>query len=248
MHDLNVLKEKLVECASRFDSDELFPALVPEALELVLADPYAFAIAACLDRGMKADVIWTLPYYIKSHLGHLDPHRIHQMSSQEIADVFAALPRRPRFVNDAPKTLADLTHIVVEECEGNAANLWIGKSALEAKHTFMRIHGVGNGIANMTVLLIEKAFPIRFDDADRRTMDIKPDVHTRRVLYRLGVAHANDDHAAIDAARRVSPDYPGAIDGGLWFIGRTWCSESNPLCSECCVSSLCERRGVIESR
>lgn len=37
----------------------------------------------------------------------------------------------------------------------------------------------------MAVLLIERAFDIRFPDVDRSAMDIKPDVHTMRVLYRL---------------------------------------------------------------
>jgi len=53
-------------------------------------------------------------------------------------------------------------------------------------------------------------------------MDIKPDVHTMRVLYRLGVSSSLNTDSAISAARLISPSYPGAIDGPLWSVGRNW--------------------------
>jgi len=240
--DLERVRQALLDCGQAFDSAELFPTVIPEAAPLVVSDPYAFAIATCLDRGAKAELIWTIPYDIKKLLGHLDPHRIYQMSLEELAGLFVRLPRRPRYVNDAPRTLKELTRIVVEECGGDASKIWKGKHASEVKRTFRSIHGVGPGIASMAVLLIEAAFPIRFDDLDRRHMDIKPDVHTIRVLYRLGVSQAMTEQAAVGAARRLSPEYPGALDGSLWNIGRTWCHATAPNCFECCVESICAKR------
>ena len=60
------------------------------------------------------------------------------------------------------------------------------ETASQVKSTFQRINGVGPGIANMAVLLLERAFGVVFDD--RRGIDIKPDSHTLRVLYRLGLS------------------------------------------------------------
>ena len=233
------IKEALLDYAQTIDSAVLFPALIPEAASFVVSDPYAFAIATCLDRGAKADIIWTIPYYIKEYLGHLDPSRIYNMSIEELTSMFERLPRKPRYVNDAPKTLRELTRIVVEECGGDVTKIWTGKSARDVKRTFQSIHGVGNGIANMAVLLIEKAFPIRFNDLDRRHMDIKPDVHTMRVLYRLGVSDNLSEQDAIDAARFLSPEFPGAVDGALWYIGRSWCYPTAPKCSSCPVEFVC---------
>jgi endonuclease III len=161
---------------------------------------------------------------------------------EELAGIFNRLPRRPRYVNDAPRTLTDLTSIVVEECGGDAANIWQGKRASQVKRTFLSIHGVGPGIASMAVLLIEAAFHVRFDDLDRKNMDIKPDVHTVRVLFRLGVSQEKTEACAVSAARRIHPEYPGAIDGALWWIGRTFCHPSNPACSQCCVQAVCSKR------
>lgn len=243
--ELDDIRKALFECGQKFATENLFPTIIPDAAPLVVSDPYAFSIATCLDRGTKADIIWTIPYDIQQFLGHLDPHRIYQLPKEELAYLFAHLPRRPRYVNDAPRTLKELTRIVVEECRGDASNIWKGKRASEVKRTFLSIHGVGPGIASMAVLLIEAAFPIRFDDLDRNNMDIKPDVHTIRVLYRLGVSQAMTELAAVEAARRLNPEYPGAVDGPLWNIGRTWCYAIAPKCSACGMEMVCAKRLVL---
>jgi len=156
--------------------------------------------------------------------------------------LFSRLPKRPRYINDAPRTLQELTRIVVEECDGDAANIWRGKRAAEVNRTFVSIHGVGTGIANMGVLLIEAGFGVRFSDLDRKHMDIKPDIHTKRVLYRLGVSEEETDEAAIAAARKLHPEFPGELDGALWEIGREWCFASNPDCANCPMMRSCLQR------
>ena len=75
-------------------------------------------------------------------------------------------------------------------------------------------------------------------------MDVKPDVHVRRVLYRLGVADSQDEAEAVAAAARLNPEFPGAVDPSLWVIGRRWCKESMPLCPDCTMSDLCPKVGL----
>ncbi len=239
---LAAIRQRLFDFAASIANEELFPTVVPEAAPLVVNDPYAFAIATCLDRGKKAEIIWTIPYYIKCELGHLDPRRIYNMSLDALAQMFARLPQRPRYTNDAPRTLADLTRIVVEECNGDASLMWKGKRAAEVNRTLTSIHGVGPGIANMGVLLIEKAFGVRFGDMDRPRMDIKPDVHTMRVLYRLGVSEAETTESATAAARRLNPPFPGEVDNPLWVIGRRYCSHLKPNCPACPMPQVCAKR------
>ena len=94
----------------------------------------------------------------------------------------------------------------------------------------------------MGVLLIEKTFGIQFSDLDRTRMDIKPDVHTVRVLYRLGVSDAETIEAALMASRRLYPEFPGGIDGALWEIGRRYCFATKPNCPECPMKYVCSRR------
>lgn len=241
MGDLVKITNALLEFGKTIDPKELFPVVVPEAAEFAIGNPYAFCIAICLDRGAKADIVWSIPYEIYRHLGHLDPFRIFEMSLDELADLFVHLPRKPRYVNDAPRTIKELTEKVVNECNGDASKMWDGMTASEVNANFRSIYGVGTGIANMSVLLIEKAYGIRFNDLDRPGMDIKPDVHTMRVLFRLGVSPLQTESAAIKAARRMNPEYPGELDGPLWIIGRNWCHSFTPNCIECPMNDVCQK-------
>jgi endonuclease III len=235
----NEIRKAILKIGKSIPPKELFPTIIEEASDLIASNPYAFTIGVCLDRGTKAEIIWTIPYDIKKELGHLDPKIIYQFSLSELRDLFFRLPRHPRYINDAPKTIQQLTQIVVEECNGNAENIWQGKRAAQVNRTLQSIHGVGPGIASMGVLLIEAAFGIHFDDRDR--IDIKPDVHTKRVLYRLGVSKAETEEATLNAARILNPDCPGELDSGLWWIGRNWCHASNPNCDQCPMKNYCKK-------
>ena len=221
---------------------DLFPTVVPEAATFVLGDPFAFAMAVCLDRGAPAQVIWTIPFDLRAALGHLDPRSIRHLPPARLESELSRLPRKPRYVNDAPRTIHELAVIVTDEYGGDASNLWTGRTAEEVKATFRKIHGVGPGIASMAVLLIEKAYQVRFEDLDRPHMDIKPDVHTRRVLYRLGLSSSAEESSAVSTARRLRPNFPGELDAPLWIIGRRWCSSESPRCGTCPMTGLCPKR------
>lgn len=242
MNNISRINHALLYFGKEIDPKELFPVLEPGANDLLVDSSYAFVMAVCLDRQTPAEVIWTIPYDIKNDLGHIDPFRIHQMSIYDLENLFSRIRRKPRFVNDAPRTVKELTEIVVFECNGEASKIWEGKKASEVKRTFNSIYGVGVGIANMSVLLIEKAYNLRFDDLDHRNMDIKADTHTMRVLYRLGAASIQSEKKAIEAARKLNPDYPGEVDGPLWIIGRRWCHTYDPNCGECPMNNVCINR------
>jgi endonuclease III len=236
----------LIEFGATLDRSALFPASTPNAARFALDTPFGFALATCLDRGTKAEIIWSIPFDLYNSLGHLDldPERIHLMTEKELSGLVRAIPHKPRYINDAPRTIKELAAIVVEKCDGDAANIWRGKSAMEVKATFDSIHGVGPGIASMAVLLIEAGFGIRFSDIDHCQMDIKPDVHAIRVLYRLGIATERTEKSAIQAARTCNPPFPGELDAPLWYIGRNWCDALKPECSSCAMRHLCRKVGV----
>lgn len=132
----------------------------------------------------------------------------------------------------------------MEDFSGKAENIWNNRCAMDVKRTLLSVYGVGNGIANMSLILIEGVYDITFSDIDYTKMDIKPDVHTMRVLYRLGVSSSLNTDSAISAARHISPSYPGAIDGPLWSIGRNWCHPTSADCGSCPLDTCCEKVGV----
>ena len=100
---------------------EQFPAKHPAASELVATDPFAFALAISLMRGIAAEIIWTFPYDLRAALGHLDPARIAATSPDDLDRVIRRLPNKPRYVAAAPRTVRDLSRLVVEEYERRKA-------------------------------------------------------------------------------------------------------------------------------
>jgi len=236
--------EYLLELKKTVGNDFLFPVQDPNARILVPSSPYAFCIASSLDRGTKAEIIWTIPYWISVLTGHLDPVLFYKLPLSEIEEIFAKLPRKPRYLNAAPRTFQSITGLIIDEFGGNPQSIWEGKTAKEVKQTFLSVYGVGNGIANMILILIEDAYGVAFSDLDHTKMDIKPDVHTMRVLFRLGISSQINEKSAIEAARLISPQYPGAIDGPLWYLGKSHCHAIDPRCGKCKMDNVCQKVGV----
>lgn len=244
--DTTAIREILLELSDRIDREAMIPTVEPEAARLILADAYAFLLATCLDRGTRAEIIWTIPTWLQRQWGHLDPHRIRHMDDDTIANAIANLPKQPRYRGAAVPTIRELTRIVVDEYGGDGRALWMDRPATEFRFTLERIPGVGPGIASMAVQLVERLFPGEIGTGPTSGLDIKPDVHTRRVLYRLGLASESTDRAAHTAARRLMPEYPGRLDAPLWYIGYTWCHASRPSCGACPMEERCQRAGVKE--
>jgi endonuclease III len=239
--EIDLRVKKLLAFGQSIDSGDLVPVLVREAADLIKTDPFAFILAAVLDRGTKTEIIWTIPYYIKKQIGSLVPGFFAYASLDELGQVIQKLPVKPRYVNDAPKTMKELSQIIMKEFDGEAKKLWENKRSSTVKATLERIYGVGPGIASMIVLLLEEWFKVQFDDLDHRNMDVKSDVHVIRVFYRLGLTSKPDSNAALSAARRLNPSYPGALDAPTWTIGRKWCTAFNPNCNMCPLADYCPK-------
>lgn len=158
--------------------------------------------------------------------------------------VIRSLPRKPRYINAAPRTICELSRIVCEECGGDATQLWTGKTATQVQQTLLRVFGVGEGLANIAVLLVQKAYDFQFSDFDPRTIDKKPDVHTTRVLHRLGIIPIQAPMDALTGARRLNPGSPGDLDAPLWYIGKRWCHSLGSECASCPLVFVCPQIGV----
>ena len=196
-------------------SETLIQALEPQATSFIKENPFAFIFACVLDRGTKAEIIWTLPYYIKERTGVFTPTYFNSLSLDAIYELFTKLPKKPRYLKAAPRTVKELSQMIINDYEGKAANLWKEPSAPALQETLQTIHGVGPGIASMTILLLEKTRGVTFSDYDHSKMDIKPDVHTTRVLFRLGFIPEESTSLALEAARKINPRYPVEIDAPL---------------------------------
>jgi hypothetical protein len=102
----------------------LFPVLVEDATSIIEEDSFAFALAAVLDRGTKSEIIWTIPYYLKRELGHLDPSFFMNQSLDNLERILRKLPVKPRYITAAPRTMKELSTLVLKEYDGKTSKIW----------------------------------------------------------------------------------------------------------------------------
>lgn len=238
-----LVKEELLEFGTTLPKGGTFTG--DEAADRFLrSNPFAFLMAASLDRGARAESVWKTPWLLVQRLGHLDPDRLSRVASSELEQILRSLPKKPRFPNQAAKTIISLAKLVSNELNGNADKAWVGKSVASVRGFLERVYGVGPGIAAMTVRILIDEGVFQPQQAELMQIDIKPDVHVTRVFYRSGIASSRDGQECIYAARTLYPEFPGKLDWPAWEIGRKYCHESNPNCSKCPLCSVCPKEGV----
>ena len=215
---------------------------------LLRSDSMAMLTGLVLQRGMPAERVWQIPMHLRSKLGHLDPARIAHMSVRDMTITFDSLEVRPRYPAQAAKTVVALAQLVTNAFGGDGSSVWHGRAMRDVIATLQSLPWVGPGIAHMAVqiLMDEAGYEPHADELP--SLDVKADVHVVRVFYRLGIAADETRDAALDAARRLHPRFPGLLDWPAWDIGRRVCRPQSPACGECPVSEFCERRGVGDTQ
>lgn len=232
----------LVDYARTIGANELVFTNDPLIGDLLRDDPYAFLLAVSVDRQMAAETAWRFPGRLRGVLGHLDPHRIAEMTEDEMHAAILRIDGKPRYPKPAAKTIVQGARRVRDHYDGDARKVWAGKRAWEINLRLQDFHGVGPGIAAMTLNLLASLGEINLDAEDYASIDVKPDVHVTRVFYRLGFIDRRNEAEAVSAARKLNPSYPGKLDAPAWRVGRTWCHADEPDCQGCPLSSACVKR------
>lgn len=202
--------------------------------------PHAYVLACLMDRQIKAERAWAIPYSIYKELNSFLLEDLSKVGLLELKRIFN-MNKLHRF-ND---TMASVFHAAIlqinNKYEGNAANIWSNNPSSSAVvYRFLEFKGSGIKISTMAANILARQFRIPF--SDYYSIDISPDVHIIRVMKRMGfvTSDANND-MVIYKARELNPDFPGIIDFSCWEIGRKWCRPKLPNCSDCIVTSECRK-------
>jgi len=200
--------------------------------------PHAFVLACIMDRQMKAERAWLIPYKISKEIGSFKFSKLLKLNSSEIKEIFKR-KNLHRF-NDI---MAENFYLTIQKIHNsyndNASNIWKGKtrSATVVKR-FLGFRGAGIKIATMAANILAREFKIPMKDYI--CIDISPDVHVKRVFKRLGfISEDASNDELIYSARELNPDYPGIFDLSCWYIGRNWCRPKNPDCNNCYLNKYC---------
>lgn len=202
--------------------------------------PHAFVLGCVMDRQVKAERAWLIPYEISQEIGGFSLSKLLQLTMRKIKDIFTQRNLH-RFNDMMAENFFFTIQRVHNEYDDNASNIWKDnlRSATIVRR-FLGFKGVGLKIATMAANILAREFKIPM--RDYICIDISPDRHVKRVFKRLGFIskHASNDEL-IYCARELSPQYPGIFDFTCWEIGRNWCKPKNPTCDQCYLDKHCPK-------
>ncbi len=242
-YDHKLIKEELLKFGTTLPKNGTFTGNL-EADRFLRADPFAFLMAASIDRGARAESVWVLPWQLHKKLDEFSPEKLRRMTHIQLEGILRQLPKKPRFPNQAARTIVSLANLVSQVFQGDARRVWDGNPVLQVLDYLQRIYGVGPGIAHMTIRILIDEEQYQPSPDDLRLIDIKPDVHVVRVFYRSGLITRSNGQLSIEAARKLHPEFPGKLDWSAWEIGRKHCHESGPNCPTCPLDNACAKIGI----
>lgn len=210
----------------------------------------AFLLGVMFDRSVKAEQAWESADWINDSLG--DPgdvaaiwNRLTKMEARRVQGFlrfgyggFAFHRHYKTFAKQLPQA----AHLLLEKYDGDPRRIWNNKRDVSlVRERLEEIPGIGPALSRMAVLILARNHGLLGGTKALSQLDIKPDIHVKRVFKRCGFINTFNDIEAIDAAQRLHPLFPAALDAPAFEIGRTWCRPTNPNCKDCAIRPECRK-------
>ncbi len=139
--------------------------IIPEANELLSRDPLALIVGMVLDQQDKLEKAFAAPFVLSGRLGHVP-------TAQELADfdpaalivVFATPPALHRFPKAMAGRVQAVCRLLVEEYDGDAAQLWAGVgTGAELTRRIAALPGFGKQKSQIFTALLGKQYGVQPD-------------------------------------------------------------------------------------
>lgn len=203
--------------------------------------PHTFVLGCVMDRQIKAERAWLIPYEISKEINGFNFNILLELNQNSIKEIF-----KKRNLHRFNDIMANNFYLAIQkihsEYQDDASNIWANKprSSTIVKR-FLEFQGVGIKIATMGVNILARDFKIPVKDYI--SIDVSPDVQVMRVFKRLGLISTDADNwQLIYCAKELNPEYPGIFDLSCWEIGRNWCHPKNPKCQDCHLGEFCPKK------
>ncbi|MDD3247924.1 MAG: hypothetical protein PHF18_13925 [Methanosarcina sp.] len=199
--------------------------------------PHAFTLACIMDRQIKAERAWSIPYEV---FEDCEFPNVAKMSHEDISKIFHS-KKLHRFNDEMALYFYLAVQKINDDYDGDASKIWNDepKSATLVRR-FLEFKGVGIKIATMASNILARKLKVPM--ADYCCIDISPDVHVKRVFRRVGFINENATvNEIIYCAKEINPEYPGILDLPCWEVGNKWCRPKNPKCNECLLDKYCPK-------
>jgi endonuclease-3 len=202
--------------------------------------PHAFVLACLMDRQIRAERAWVIPFIVGRETGCFKFAEMLTLTLEQIRAIF-----HERSLHRFNDKMANIFYAALLRIHGQyadvASNIWTNtpRSATVVKR-FLQFKGAGVKIATMATNILVRRFKIQLSDLT--CIDISPDVQVKRVFQRTGFLDKDSSiEELIYTARELNPPYPGIFDLACWEIGRNWCKSRMPQCDKCYLNDLCPK-------
>lgn len=201
---------------------------------------HAFTIACIMDRQIRAERAWCIPYQVMQEIGSFKFTDLLDINEEQLIEIFKRRSLH-RFNEEMSNNFYYAVQKIHSDYNNNASGIWENKpSSATVVRRFLEFRGVGIKISTMAANILVRDFKIPFKDYI--CIDISPDVQIQRVFKRLGFIPGNaKSEMIIYTARELNPQYPGIFDLSCWEIGRKWCRPKEPECSSCYLDKYCPK-------
>ena len=203
--------------------------------------PHAFFLACVMDRQIKAERAWLIPYGISEEIESFEFSTLLRVNQEDMIEIF-----KRKSLHRFNKVMGENFYLAIQKIHNNyqddVSNIWKGnpRSATIVRR-FLEFDGVGIKIATMAANTLARDFKIPMEDYIN--IDISPDVHVKRVFKRLGfISKDASNDELIYCTRELNPMYPGIFDLSCWEIGRYWCRPNKPTCEKCYLNDYCIKK------
>ena len=211
------------------------------------AHPHAFVFGCIMDRQMKAEKPWLIPFRLAEKLGDFAFSTLRTLTLREVTTLMTmevtTLMTKRKPLHRFPEVMSRNLHSAISRIDahysGNAGEIWSGTpSSAELVARFLEFRGVGPKIGTMAANILARQLKVPL--SDYYSIDVSADVHVCRVFRRLALVDGDASREVIVyRARAICPEFPGLLDSPCWQIGRNWCRPQLPKCSECYMRQVC---------
>ena len=210
----------------------------------------SFLVCVLFDQQVNADQVWAAAEWITESIDDQDFWTaVCKIDNRRLVGFMRygwagyAFHRHPEKMAGYLKGCAA---VITNEYDDDPRKIWRSKTSTSAiRDRLEKIPGIGPALSRMAVLILVRKYGL-FRCSDALTqLDVKPDVHLKRVFKRAGLVAANPPFADyLVAARKLAPTFPAELDAPAWDIGRKFCFPQRPDCGSCPLDECCPKIGV----
>lgn len=213
--------------------------------------PHIFVLSCVMDSQIDSEKAGAIPILIATQVGGFEFKKFHIKDKAYYINLFKN-KKYHRFNDIMGEAFYDAIELIANKYKGDASNIWNDNpSSAELVCRFLEFNRVGIKIATMAANILSRDYKVKLKDY--YAIDISPDIHVKRTMYRLGLLNerkiTNYDEISpsevIYKAKSINPTFPGLLDYAFWKIGFDKICTNNKCNKEKCpFKEICAFQGV----